>query len=712
MQDFLFERMDYNKWHASLQPKVKQTDPYDTAPNCDLCKLLIHVDSVRHFLGSCEFPGEWTVIFRRSHAHGYAGPISYLSLWIQGFELEFSVWVDDGNPITGDLDISTEQPLFTNDPREAVPLIKRWLQGCLLNHVKEPGYVKLLESNGLKGRYCALSHCWGSPNNRPLRTVKENLESHLAGIPLSKLPKTFLEASILTRELGIDYLWIDSLCIVQDDPDDWFREAQVMGSVYEKAILMISASGSSDSSGGCFVAERPGDTPATVILAKTDDEHITRLNIRLISEAPARPWYGQLASRGWTKQELYLSRRRVFFMPDGMSWACRAIAMDERSTKTDLQIYDYLSWPSFLVEYTRSKLTIVSDRLPAIQGIITEMTKAQRGQCFFGVWDTDLVVQCLWISLVDTPLNDVLPNIPSWSRARTGGAKQWLIDGEHATSEARVGFRDNGPMILSVSGLLRTIGRSTPVNECCVAKFTYFTYFTNGTGFTNNHAGLAEFSLIKNPNGELRRPCAQFQDKRGRVLGFGIFDAQTTSRCVFALWASRERDAKDPLYDRHKIPDRKSISSTSSDATNPESTESVDSNMSWSEICNKDGCFDMFGTVKQTIYYGLLLEPVDNPMEADWEPAFPRDIQSPLPPSSTYRQPNFTMGMIDAPNKVPQHQRFYQQAYKQHTRLWQINPRSPKILIPYQILLWSTFGASMYMMGRKILGYNTWFGKA
>ncbi|KAI2643275.1 hypothetical protein GGS21DRAFT_495569 [Xylaria nigripes] len=70
------------------------------------------------------------------------------------------------------------------------------------------------------------------------------------------------------------------------------------------------------------------------------------------------------------------------------------------------------------------------------------------------------------------------------------------------------------------------------------------------------------------------------------------------------------------------------------------------------------------------------------------------------------------MGLVDAPNKVSQHQRFYQQAYKQHTRIWQINPRSPMLLIPYQVLLWGTFGASIYMLGRKAFGYNTWFGKA
>ncbi|KAI1436049.1 hypothetical protein GGR50DRAFT_693611 [Xylaria sp. CBS 124048] len=78
-----------------------------------------------------------------------------------------------------------------------------------------------------------------------------------------------------------------------------------------------------------------------------------------------------------------------------------------------------------------------------------------------------------------------------------------------------------------------------------------------------------------------------------------------------------------------------------------------------------------------------------------------------LGPSILIEQRSF----VDAPNKVPENQRYYQHAYKQHTRLWQIHPRSQMLLIPYQILLWGTFGASMYMMGRKILGYNTWFGK-
>ncbi|KFA64729.1 hypothetical protein S40285_05287 [Stachybotrys chlorohalonatus IBT 40285] len=69
------------------------------------------------------------------------------------------------------------------------------------------------------------------------------------------------------------------------------------------------------------------------------------------------------------------------------------------------------------------------------------------------------------------------------------------------------------------------------------------------------------------------------------------------------------------------------------------------------------------------------------------------------------------MGLVDAKNKVPEYQRFYQQAYKAHTRLWRIHPRSRILMTPYTILLWGTFGATLYAAGRKIAGHNTWFGK-
>ncbi|KAK3940799.1 hypothetical protein QBC46DRAFT_384245 [Diplogelasinospora grovesii] len=67
-------------------------------------------------------------------------------------------------------------------------------------------------------------------------------------------------------------------------------------------------------------------------------------------------------------------------------------------------------------------------------------------------------------------------------------------------------------------------------------------------------------------------------------------------------------------------------------------------------------------------------------------------------------------GFIYAENKVPQYQRMYQQAYRAHTRLWKISPRSTFMLTPFTILMWGTFGGCMWMMGRKVMGKNTWFG--
>ncbi|GKT48858.1 uncharacterized protein ColSpa_09039 [Colletotrichum spaethianum] len=86
------------------------------------------------------------------------------------------------------------------------------------------------------------------------------------------------------------------------------------------------------------------------------------------------------------------------------------------------------------------------------------------------------------------------------------------------------------------------------------------------------------------------------------------------------------------------------------------------------------------------------------------------------------------MGLVDAKNKVPELQKFYQTAYKEHTRLWKIcetgasaderrltqlsqNPRSRLYMTPYVILLWGTLGVTFYGAGRKVLGYNTYFGK-
>ena len=83
--------------------------------------------------------------------------------------------------------------------------------------------VRLCDCEDLKehSSYVTLSHCWGQTPICGLK--KENVLNLRAKIPVSKLPKSFQDAIIITRKLGIEYVWIDSVCIIQDSHDDWFQ---------------------------------------------------------------------------------------------------------------------------------------------------------------------------------------------------------------------------------------------------------------------------------------------------------------------------------------------------------------------------------------------------------------------------------------------------------------------------------------------------------
>lgn len=104
--------------------------------------------------------------------------------------------------------------------------------------------------DGMTGRYVTLSHCWGM--QRVITTTMNTLAERKAGIPLSDLPPTFQDAVQLTRRLGVKYLWIDSICILQDDISDWEKESALMGSIYSSSYLNIAATHSGDSRGGLF----------------------------------------------------------------------------------------------------------------------------------------------------------------------------------------------------------------------------------------------------------------------------------------------------------------------------------------------------------------------------------------------------------------------------------------------------------------------------
>ena len=138
----------------------------------------------------------------------------------------------------------------------------RSLQSRLPSRVIDVGgngrHPFLFISNNQPGEWIALSHCWGSRN--PPQTLLANLEDRCQKIAEKDMPRLFLDAIEITRRLGCAYLWIDSLCIIQDSTEDWRIESAKMGDIYSRAHLTIAAEASVDCTAGIFYnanIERP-----------------------------------------------------------------------------------------------------------------------------------------------------------------------------------------------------------------------------------------------------------------------------------------------------------------------------------------------------------------------------------------------------------------------------------------------------------------------
>ena len=114
-----------------------------------------------------------------------------------------------------------------------------------------PYTIRLVKPDvGFSTPYMTLSHRWG--NVLPCQTTTANISNRYFEIKPVELPTTFQHAIMITRRLGIRFLWIDSLCIVQDDPSDWEMEASKMASIYSSSYLTIAAISSLNSNGGCI----------------------------------------------------------------------------------------------------------------------------------------------------------------------------------------------------------------------------------------------------------------------------------------------------------------------------------------------------------------------------------------------------------------------------------------------------------------------------
>lgn len=182
------------------------------------------------------------------------------------------------------------------------------------------------------GDYATLSHCWGK--DPFVRLFKNNLEAFQKRMEVEKLPLTFQHAIKLARRLKIQWLWIDALCIVQDDDEDWLTQSSSMREIYAQAYCNISATASQNSSQGLFrTRDMSQDWFSTATLnipglAESVSCFVLDLSFwnRYVHEAPVN-------RRSWVLQERLLSRRVLHMCQDQIAFECRSLDRAESRPK-------------------------------------------------------------------------------------------------------------------------------------------------------------------------------------------------------------------------------------------------------------------------------------------------------------------------------------------------------------------------------------------
>ncbi|KAI0152267.1 HET-domain-containing protein [Hypoxylon sp. NC0597] len=386
---------------------------------------------------------------------------------------------------------------FYTGSEENFILANFWLKRCLSSHSRctiiaysfpalptrvldvgkegEPLKLRLVDGKSRVGQYITLSHCWGKL--KIITTTKSNLTQHESIISFNSLSKTFQHAVIATRALSVRYLWIDSLCIIQDSIDDWTSEASKMGQYYSQSLVTISAVSAKGGEDGMFaVIDSRVVSPMPIDITFPDSKESGFVHSLYPADDSRLIWgdtKAPLWDRGWVLQERTLPTRMLMFSKYQMSWQCqeemgsenipegrvRESSQEETdirfslvgsqinplaaqstshasliSRKLHSEFYGdqvsrhrlYCAWYNTVEQYTYCKLTRPSDIFEAIDGIRLALQYALDDEYVAGIWKRDIHRGLLWIVDEEHGPNRGLPlrhrRSPSWSWAAVPGA--------------------------------------------------------------------------------------------------------------------------------------------------------------------------------------------------------------------------------------------------------------------------------------------------
>lgn len=278
--------------------------------------------------------------------------------------------------------------------------------------------------------YMTLSYCWGKLDFIQTRT--SNLEEYLVEIPQDKLPKTFKDAIRIAQALGVGYLWIDSLCIIQDSAADWRKESCRMSGVYGNSYLNVAASSAIDPSQGCFLKPQYMRDALLADVTISGQQYAGEFSSPYSSYLAAVT-DSHLMTRAWALQEKLLPTRTVHVGIRGALWECRSSIGIEGLPRLITDAVSHLGlgtlvsdleegvqfkkldlWDRVVQAYSRANLTHGRDKLPALSGIAQRISKRMECEYLAGMWkDETFDAQLCWCSFGSSPRPKW--RAPTWS---------------------------------------------------------------------------------------------------------------------------------------------------------------------------------------------------------------------------------------------------------------------------------------------------------
>jgi len=332
---------------------------------------------------------------------------------------------------------------------------KSWIDECLNNHEACPSprasllptRVIDLEAKSNEGasclhistknetaEYATLSYCWGEAQKYCLLTTAV-LEAWKQRLPVEDLPRLLQDAIEITLGLGIRYLWVDALCILQDDISDKTKEIERMGKIYMNSRVTIAAATARGVSDGFISTREPLRCTTLPFLCPDGTTGGISFAKNIWAYRPEQP----LDSRGWALQEYLLSPRLLMYGATELTWHCQTQVFKSigkshlvywpLAQRLPSQLFDcggprprssprqrHELWASIATDYSGRLLTFPEDKLVAIAGVAKELSELWKDSYLYGCWHT-ILIHCLGWKRDPRDMYNVerSSQAPSWS---------------------------------------------------------------------------------------------------------------------------------------------------------------------------------------------------------------------------------------------------------------------------------------------------------